>query len=58
MSQANLKNMPQNLWGAVTETAAHEQDLYEHMVRLSQNFKTLLGFPSMICRDMVKQCCC
>ena len=31
MSEVNLKNMLQNLWGAATEMVVHEQNLNEDM---------------------------
>jgi hypothetical protein len=38
MSHANLKNMLQNVWGAVTEMVVHEQDLNEDMGEIVMMF--------------------
>jgi hypothetical protein len=44
MSDANLKNMLQNLWGAAAEMAVHEQDLNEDMGETVTMFQDIPGF--------------
>jgi hypothetical protein len=44
MSEANLKNMLQNLWGAAAEMVVHEQDLNEDMSEIVMMFQDTPGF--------------
>jgi len=44
MSEANLKNMLQNLWGAAAEMVVHEQDLNEDMGEMVTMFQDIPGF--------------
>jgi hypothetical protein len=44
MSDANLKNMLQNLWGAAAEIVVHEQDLNEDMGETITMFQDIPRF--------------
>ena len=44
MSEVNLKNMQQNLWGAATEIVVYEQDLKEDMGEIVTLFQDIPGF--------------
>jgi len=44
MSDANLKNMLQNLWGAAAEMVVHEQDLNDDMGEIVTMFQDIPGF--------------
>jgi hypothetical protein len=44
MSEANLINMLQNLWGAATEMVVHEQNLNEDMGEIVTMFQNIPGF--------------